>query len=924
MKKKILHSVFVFSFITLFFQTLTGVYADVSIAVFEGAKPVIFTDESGTPAGLCPELLNYIFTKSGEKVHFVTGLSFYEAYEKVLSGEIDIMPAIVKTPERSKLFDFNSESFIVTWSQVFISPGSSIESVLDLRGKDIALMKNDQNGKNFITLMSDFDIPFNAVYYDRFPEMSDAVLKEEVDAMVSFNFYIKSEERLKPTGIIFSPSKSLVGVKKGGSPGLLEIIDSSLKEMKQDDNSFYNRQLRKWLFVDTQDVIPGWIYITLFISLLVIITGFLFVFMLKIQVKRIHQKLFKSEEVYKRVFNTANDSIFLYPFNNEKIGTYTDVNEIACRRLGYTRDELLSMTPMDINAQETRGIILEMLKKIRDEGNVLFKAVHITKEGKRIPVEINAQLFETNGKTFALSIIRDLSYREEFDSLLSALEMKYRTIADYNYDWEFWLTAERSFVYSSPSCKRISGYEADDFLKDSHLLDKIVYKDDRNIWDNHCISYQDETKTECAIEIRIVRKDGTFCWVEHQCRKIFGPEKRVVGFRGSFRDITKRKDMEEQLGRKDRLESMGVLAGGIAHDFNNILAIIRGYAELGEHDKDCREETRDKFTTILQAANRGANLTGQILDFARDRHSETKPVKVSEIAKEVYNLIKPSFPSSVKIKLNLNSDASVLADEGQIHQVFMNICANARLAMPDGGKLSISIREADATKVCSLYPDLCSFKMMEVSFKDTGIGMSDDVKNRIFDPFFTTRGTGKGAGMGMSVVHGLVKQWNGRIAVESSPGKGTEIFLYLQIYEHKDESAETSEISETSETSVRVKSRIMIIDDEEIILDLVQKFLEREGHLVSRFSDPSMGLKYFKNDPSLFDLIITDMTMPDISGADLAEIVKSIRPEIPVLLSTGYSEELRDDRIPGSVDEVLKKPFTGADLNAAVNRLLNK
>ena len=512
----------------------------------------------------------------------------------------------------------------------------------------------------------------------------------------------------------------------------------------------------------------------------------------------------------------------------------------------------------------------------------------MTKEGEKIPVEINAQTLRINSEKFVMAIIRDLSYREEFDNLLSAVEMKYRTIADYNYDWEFWQTPERKLIYCSPSCLRISGYTEKEFMEDSTLLGGIIYSEDSKTWAKYKSPISPANITENNIEFRIVKKDNSVIWVEYQCRKIFDKEGGFIGFRGSIRDINKRKKMEDYLQRKQKLESIGVLAGGVAHDFNNILAIIRGYAELGQLDSGLRDVTMQKFSTILQAANRGINLAGQILDFARDKPSETKPVNVTSIVDEVYNLIKPSFPRTIKIILEKEIDANILADEGKLHQIFMNICTNSRLAMPDGGELFISIRKADFEKNVRLFAENPETDAVEICFKDTGCGMSEEVKEKIFDPFFTTRDIGEGTGMGMSVVHGLVKQWGGQIFVESTPGKGTSIFLFFKISDNIKE----DEGPETAEKRVNSVSNIIVFDDENMILDLIEKFLAKAGHTVFPYSDVVKGLEYFRENHFSIDLVITDMTMPEISGDLLAAEIKKINSSIPVLLTSGYSDIL--------------------------------
>ena len=908
-------------FIQLMFLPVCYLSAEIpekiSVAVFDGVDPVVFTDKNGKASGFFPEMLEYIFEKNNLEIEFIQGISFQDAYTRVLAGDIDILPGIKFSSLRSEFFDFNSESFIVSWSQVFVVPDSPVETVFDLRDKKVALMNDDQNGRNFIRLMADFDILFTPLFFSDLDEMNRELLDNHVDAMISFNFYAKSNQRLKATEIVFSPTRSLVASKKGKNRDILDLIDREISDMKNDRNSFYYRLLEKWLFPGSFRSIPSWVYAVFAVATASLLTTFLFIYLLKSRVEKIRKQLFKSEEFYRAVFNGANDSIFLTVIKDRSYGLFTDANRTACEKFGYSRDDLLALSLYDMVPEDEKEKVGSYREKLLNEGSVIFKTIYLTGEGKSIPVEVNSRIIELNNVNYVMSVVRDLSYREEFDSILSAMEMKYRTIAEYNYDWEFWQTPEREFIYSSPSCLRISGYSAEEFMQDTNLFYSIVYHEDSTLWENFCCNTVCGDSNRNSFEFRIIRKDESVIWVDLQCRKIFDSEGSFIGFRGSIRDIDQRKSMEQQLKRKQKLESIGVLAGGVAHDFNNILSIIRGYAELGQMESSVEEETRDKFDIILQAANRGINLTGQILDFARDKRNETKTVNVSSLAEEVFRFIKPSFPRSINVSLSSDADVLILADEGQLHQIFMNICTNARLAMPDGGELAIRIRKTGRGN-SGIFPEDPETEAVEISFCDTGCGMSEEIRERVFDPFFTTREAGKGSGMGMSVVHGLVKQWGGHILLESEEGKGTCVYLYFKIHGTISEEDD----GKTEEEKVRKMSNIIVFDDENMILDLIGKFLTREGHSVLLFSDVLKGLEYFKNNHSKFDLVITDMTMPDLSGDALAVEIKKINSSVPVLLSSGYSDRFSSDMLPEAVNEIIKKPFTGKELVSAVNSLL--
>jgi PAS domain S-box-containing protein len=881
-------------------------YAEiVTVAVFDGVKPVCYVNDQGQVAGLFPEVLRSILEEEGYTVQFVTGLTFHDAYEKVLSGEIDILPAFLMTEERKELFRFNKEPFIVSWSQLFVPPDSTIESVLDLHDKKIALMEGGQNGKNFIQMMKDFNIPFVPVYYPDNQIMTQKLLGGDVDGLVSYNSLAWYESRIKSSNILFSPSQSYIALRKGGPEFLLEIIDTALVEMRKDENSVYNRELNSLRFVDTVEVIPPWIFYLTAAAVLVFICVMLFVFLLRLKVAQVSVRLQDSEENYKRLFNGAKDLISVVGLTDDENGMFLDVNESFCEKTGYSQEEMYLMNADEFLKNETTPWREEMSQELRRKGFHITETTLPIKDGGSFPVETSSQLFESRGRQFLLSISRDLSFRDEFDSALSAIQQKYSTIADYNYNWEFWMDDQGQFIYVSPSCERISGYAASEFLENSELLLQIIYPEDRELWDSHFSHQNIEDHKETDTQIRILHKDGSLRWLQHDCWHIRSKDGIDLGLRGNFRDISERKEMEEQLSRKQRLESLGILAGGIAHDFNNVLTVIKGYSDFGMTRFSENQEISSLFETIHKASNRGEALIGKILDFSSNKKTKMIPVQISSMVKEVLTLVTPSFPSSIKIKQIIDNHSYIMADEGQVHRVIMNICTNARLAMPDGGCLTVRLKELEKEEILRKISSCDGTRWMELSFHDTGVGMTEEVKSRIFDPFYTTRKSGEGTGMGLSVVHGLISEWNGQITVESLPGKGTSIILYLPILDYNiDPLEEQKQIYK-----IPGKLHIIAIDDESLILDLLTLYLEKEGFVVHSFSSALEGIKNFHENPEAYGLAILDMTMPEKRGDLVARELKELRPDLPIILFSGFNENLNQNELPPGIDAFMQKPF---------------
>ncbi|MDC7231750.1 MAG: PAS domain S-box protein [Spirochaetales bacterium] len=893
--------------------------ADVSVAVFEGAAPVAYMDEDGNPAGIYLRVLEEIFRQQGESVRFVSGLSFKEAYQRVLTGEIDLMPALIRTPERQELFEFNEEVFLVSWSLLFIHPDHSVENILDLKNRKIALMEGGQNGKNFVQLMNSFDIPFQAVYFRNFDVMAEAVLAGEVAGMVSFSNHALSEERLKASSIMFSPTQSYIAVRKGGPVHLLDSIDKALKEMKQDDASVYAGELRILAGNEAVEVVPFWLIPALVSAGLIIFVVSLFLLILQYKIKQISARLQESEAGYKRLFHAAPDLISVIGYSDDKTWRFMDVNHAFCEKTGFSAEELLKMDVEEFISSEYKKAFQNGKDLLDDEEISLVETEIPLKQGGTLPIQVSSRIFEQKGNRYILSMSRDLSEREQLNSALSAIEQKYSTIADYNYDWEFWINDEGEFIYNSPSCERISGYTPDEFQQDSTLLGRIIHPDDRGVWEKNfsSCSLQDSTG-EKELELRLIKKDGSVVWIHQQCRRILDTDSRSLGIRGNFRDVTEQKRMKERLAQKQKLSSLGVLAGGIAHDFNNILAIIKGFSEMGKTKDNLDEDTVSLFDTINQASIRGAHLTEQILDFSMNKIAGSKPVQVSSIIREVAALMEASLSDTVKVVPNIENNSFIMADEGQVHRVIMNLCTNARMAMPDGGELRLSVRELDESVIQRKLSGFDGRRCMEVLVHDTGAGMSDEVKMRAFDPYFTTRKTGEGSGMGLAVVHGLVQQWGGRISIESSPGKGTDVFLYLPILDYEIQLEAQTEPPEISSKP----SKLLVVDDEPMILKLLKVSLEKEGYTVSGFSSAREALEAFSSDPDSYSLAVFDMTMPELKGDKLAELVKEINPDLPVILCSGSTDQLHDKGKSRVVDAVLNKPFTRLEILEKVSGLL--
>jgi signal transduction histidine kinase/ActR/RegA family two-component response regulator len=379
---------------------------------------------------------------------------------------------------------------------------------------------------------------------------------------------------------------------------------------------------------------------------------------------------------------------------------------------------------------------------------------------------------------------------------------------------------------------------------------------------------------------------------------------------------------ESQLQQVMKLQAIGTLAGGIAHDFNNILFPIVGYTELTMDDIPADSQASQNLEEVLKAANRAKELVKQILTFSRQNDQERKPLKVQSLIKEALKLLRATIPSTIEINSFIDDECGLIeGDPTQIHQVIMNLCTNAFHALQDtGGKIEVSLKEANLGYDQSmLRAGMDVGRHLELVVKDNGHGMTQQVIERIFEPYFTTKEQGKGTGLGLSVTHGIIKSHGGDITVESQPGKGATFRVLLPVIDRIEvakEPIETAKIEIGHE-------HILLVDDEEQIINLERRILENLGYRVTSKTNSEEALEEFSDRPDEFDLVITDMTMPKISGVQLAQKLMAINPLVPVILCTGFNETITEEKaLAMGIEKFVMKPIVKDELAHTVRTVL--
>ncbi len=485
-------------------------------------------------------------------------------------------------------------------------------------------------------------------------------------------------------------------------------------------------------------------------------------------------------------------------------------------------------------------------------------------------------------------------------------------------DGIFILDTEQRLEYANPAFLRMSGYGMEEIIH-RHIAfirgdnDPDLYK---RLWDDL------EQGQVWRGQTTYRRKDGTTFETDLTVSPVFSEAGQVTNYVEVVRDITEQLQMEHRLRQSQKMEELGTLAGGIAHDFNNIVAAIQGYAELALPAAEEGTRPRANLERILRVAQRAKEMIHQILVFSRRREPERRKVELGAIVEEVVGLLATSLPSTMEIRADLQPrGGAILADPSQIHQVVMNLGTNAAYALKDSGgiieiTLSPEVREAGGAPVDHLAPG----RYMHLSVADNGPGIPKEMLARIFDPFFTTKPQGEGTGMGLALVHGIMGSLGGEITVRNRLGGGCRFDLFFPVAEAAGEGN-----TRTRHTPQKGQGRILYVDDEPDMVRIGTDMLEELGYEVTGTNNSLEALDLFRKNPAAFDLLISDQTMPYLTGDRLAREVHSLRPDLPIVLCTGFSARLRDiDMTAIGVCHVIMKPFRLDELSRIVDEVWNK
>ena len=648
--------------------------------------------------------------------------------------------------------------------------------------------------------------------------------------------------------------------------------------------------------------------------------------------KRAEEALIASERKWRNILiDTPQIGISLDPE-----GKITFANAYFQRLTGWDAQEIIGRDWFELFIPESiRGEVQGVFNKVIREKGVLDYSTYeneiVTRSGELRSVSwSNALTQDAQGNVVDVTCLGvDLTERKRAEAALRESEEKYRNIFENAVEGFFQSTPEGRFIDVNPAFARMLGYSDTRQLVDSINDIATQYYVDPQDRRRYQQMLEDTGHVE-NFEFRARQKNGSQIWVSNSTRAYFDAAGAVVRYEGVVTDISERKRAEQereklqaQLIQACKMESIGTLSGGIAHEFNNILGIVLGNAELAMEDIPDWSPVKGFLREIHKASLRGRQIVRQLLSFSRKSESRKRPVDLASVVKEAIGLLRAAIPSNVAFAQDMaDGGCTILGDPTMLHQVVINLCTNAAHAMePTGGRLQIGVRAvASETRESFFGQVLEPGAYVRLSVSDTGHGIPVEIMERVFDPYYSTKEVHKGAGMGLAVVLGIIKNHDGGIRIQSEPGQGTRVECYFPAV------AASAGEERTAEAALPGGSEsILFVDDEASLAGMAKLLLERLGYRVLTSTDPVEALRIFRHRPGGFDLVITDMSMPQITGEQLVRAMIEIRPDLRTILCTGYSERM-DARKAGQlgISAFIMKPFEKVQMAETIRNVLDR
>jgi PAS domain S-box-containing protein len=636
--------------------------------------------------------------------------------------------------------------------------------------------------------------------------------------------------------------------------------------------------------------------------------------------RRADEAMRGSEERFRALVENSSDAIILV----DAKGTVIYQSRSAERIVGYSAEERMGHSALELVHPEDRAGVARKLGECRARSGeiVVAKFRGHRKDGALLHLEGTAANRLDDPAVGAIVInYRDVTEREHAAEALRASEERFRLVSRATNDAVWDLDLATGSVWWSDSVRTLFGFAADEVGRDPTWWSDRVHPDDRERVLGTSQAALDQGEASWSAEFRFRRGDDSYARVVDRAYILRGPDGTAVRMLGSMMDVTERRSLEEQLVQAQKMEAVGRLAGGIAHDFNNLLTAILGYGDLMMpklHDPTLR----GKMQEIRKAAERASALTRQLLAFSRKQVLVPEVVRVVGLIAEMTKMLRRLIGEDIELlTLMPHGEPAVRADPGQLEQVLMNLAVNARDAMPRGGKLTIEVAVVEPDDAFRKdHPDVPAGTQVVISVTDTGVGMDAEVRKHIFEPFFTTKELGRGTGLGLATVYGIVKQSGGHVEVDTAPGRGTTFRIFLPAVE-----APRPAPAQSLDAVVGGSETVLLVEDEASLRSLAQEILREQGYKVLAAGSGAEALELARSHKAPIHLLVTDVVMPGMDGRELADRLAPIHGEARCLFMSGYTDDavvrrgVREEGVP-----FLQKPFTIDALAQKVREVLDQ
>lgn len=890
--------------------------------------PFEFRTNDGMSDGITIELIRWLATEFGFRGRF-RDTSFLDAQQAVLSGQADVLTSFFYSNKRDLTFDFTQPLFEVPAFIFVREDRPDIARLQDLSGKRIAIQQGDY-AKEFLDGKG---ITFTMIPTRNFAEAADAVIAGTADLLIGDEqivlYYLYSHgliDKVKRVGEPLYSGINCMGLKDGNRL-LQSILNKGISHARA--SGVLDSLTRKWLgtkypgHIDYWD--KFWPYLASALGLILLVVVWNIRLRRAVELKT--RDLSESEQKFKTIFDQSYEFIGVM----KPDGMLIDANRTAMACAGQEIHDLLNRpfweTAWWQHSTTVRNQLYEATLRAAAGEIVHFETTHGSKSGEIHTIDFSiTPLFDAKGQvTLLIPEGRDISERKKMEEQLQESKEHLRELIEESPIGLALCKMDGSLVQVNSAYAKILGRTIAETLQLSYwdITPEKYAADEKRQLDHLAADgrYGPYEKEYChrdghLVPVRLngmlVQRDGeSFIWSS------------VEDISALKKAEAEMKELTERLRQSQKMEAIGTLAGGVAHDFNNILAAIIGYTELTLRSQGCDDNCQKNLQSVLKAADRAKELVKQILMFSRKGEQNRELINLSSVVGEAIGLLRKTIPATVSIRPDIDDNTgAILADPTQIQQVVMNLCTNAYHAMPEqGGDIVISVKPVTVDPgVAERYPGLPLGHYGQVIVADSGVGMTSEIISRMFEPFYTTKKQGEGTGLGLSVVHGIVQNHDGFISVDSVPGQGTTVSIFFPLL------SQGRVEDQVIDGAVRCpgNEHILLVDDESMLVDLGKATLESLGYRVTATTSALEALGHFQADPAGYDMIITDQTMPEMTGDVLAKKALQIREDIPIVICTGHSAALNADKaIAFGVKALLMKPLTSSELSQAVRKIFD-